>query len=625
MRVRAISQKAKSGNIRKYMQIVRSYRRTDGMPATKVVAHLGPYDPVLFENLARAFTASRMGQCLELKQDSECGYVEARVRKNLTYLPVAVVSRFFRSFGLDVMLDGLLPKPPRAAGGAAVIEALVVHRCDEPGSKRAFQEWLKQAAIAEVIGVDGERINNSRVHRVMNELAAVDEKLQERIEEKIVANDVPLLLYFDLTDTWFEAGGGTLARRGKTKQGHRSKKKIHIALLVNEKGLPMRWRLLPGALSETTVLPSWLDYLSNRTNLKQAVLIFDRGMPCAENFLKLVGNGKLDGQDGGRLFLTSVKSDAIPTYVELDKDALDALQALAGEANAEDVATACAALELHHLRQQTYARDLGVVNPPMPKTKRRVRPPSMHGYLYFNREIQQTKRAGRQEKIDKAHRFVAELNENLRQARQPRKPDTTRRKVISLLEKLKLLEIFDVQVETIRVKIKTKDIDSQQIKLKLRDDMLRNTRRYDGITLLVGHPKLEMTVGCAISSYRQKNVVEADFRTIKSVLNLRPTFHSLDLKIQSHVTFCVLALLVERLIEEKLVQSALSQNSRPQSADAMLRELSSVELNRLVIQGQDFTTRTEAGGRIRQLLNAIGAEDILSDFPATARVPFSTL
>jgi len=613
------------------MQVVSSYRRPDGMPATKVVAHLGPYDPVLSENLAHAFAASRMGQCLEPKRDSAeglqeaAGYVDVRVRKNLTYLPVAVVSHFFRNFGLDELLNGLLPKPPRAADGTAVIEALVANRCDEPGSKRAFQEWLKQAAITEVIRVDGERMNNTRVHRVMNELAAIDKKLQERIEDKIVANGTPLLLYLDLTDTWFEAGGGKLARRGRTKQGHRSKKKIHIALLVNEAGLPIRWSLLPGALSETTVLPEWLDYLSNRPDLNPAVLVFDRGMPCTENFLKLVGNGQLDGQDGGRLFLTSVKSDAIPTYVEIDTDALDALQVLAGEASAEDVATACAVLGLHHLKQETYASDLGIVNPPMPKTKRRVQPPSMHGYVYFNREIQRTKRAGRQEKIDKVHRFVAELNEELRHAKQPRKPDPTRRKVTRLLEKLKLLEIFDVQVEPFDAEGKKKPIASQQIKLKLREDMLRNTRRYDGITLLVAHPKLEMTVDYAISCYRQKNVVEADFRTIKSVLKLRPTFHAQDPKIQSHVTFCVLALLVERLIEEKLLQSDLPSKFRPESADAMLKELASVELNRLVIQGQDFTSRTEADDRIRQLLIAIGAEHILDAFPETVRLPVSTL
>ena len=179
MRIRVIKQKAKSGNVRKYMQIVESYRRPDGMPAAKVIAHLGPYEQVLFENLAQAFKASRLGHFLELKRDhtenhESSGCVTVRVKKNLTYLPVAVVSHFFRSFGLDVMLNELLPKPPRAASGAAVIEALVAHRCDEPGSKRAFQEWLKQTAITEAIGVDGERMNNTRVHRVMDELAAVD-------------------------------------------------------------------------------------------------------------------------------------------------------------------------------------------------------------------------------------------------------------------------------------------------------------------------------------------------------------------------------------------------------------------------------------------------------------------
>jgi len=625
MHVRVIAQKTKSGRVRRYTQIVKSIRRPDGMPAKEVVAHLGVYDPVLTENLKLAFAASRRGERLmALLRSAGDASIELQMGENLTYLPFAVVSLFFRGFGLHDIIEEWLPPPPRAAAASLIIEALVAHRCIEPGSKLAFQDWSRQAATDEILGVAARKMNNTRVHRVLDGLARVDNDLQDEIASRIVAGASPRVLYLDLTDTWFEAGGGGLARRGKTKQGHRSKRKIHIALLVNEQGLPMRWRLLPGALSETTVLPEWLDHLAQCPRLESAVLIFDRGMPSAENFQKLVGNGQLPGQDSERLFLTSVKSDAIPTYTKLKQGALDALQALPDAASSKQVAQACSALGLLHIKADTYARDLKIVTPPKPRSARRVRPPRMRMFLYFNREIQITKRAGRDDRIDQIRSFVIKLNDDLRKAKQPRKPEPTLRKVTRLLEKLKLLEIYNVRLEPYKVPGKTKPIASLQVIIELRENMLRNARRYDGINLLVGHPQLDMTAAGAIAAYRQKNVVEADFRTIKSVLKLRPTFHWTDAKIQSHVTICTLALLIERLIEQKLLQGNLSPASRPDSADALLKHLLEVRLEHLLVDDTDYTTRTTASQHIRSMLQGIDAEHLLDAYPSSVKIPVTT-
>jgi hypothetical protein len=626
MFVRVIRQKSKAGKIRSYTQIVRSYRRPDGMPATEVIAHLGPSDKFLVANLKQAFAAARRNLLVEIKQapSSESDgkrTLSLTVKQNLAYLPIAVVSFFFRDFGLRAILDGLDPSPRRSVRLSAVVEALVAHRCVRPGSKLAFQRWLGQTAVAEIVGVAERRLNNTRVHRVLDELAQVEGHLQDAVAANIASVESPRVLFLDLTDTWFDEGGGSLARRGQTKAGHRSKWKIHIALLVNQKGLPMRWELLPGALCETTVLPHWIDDLHQRPWSHPAVLVFDRGMSCVTNLVKLVGNGKLDGDEGGRLFLTSVKSDMIPTCVGLDQSLLDALQSLPADVSSTELAAACSALSLEHFEAETYARDLGVVKPPDRDLHGRPRPPRMRMHLYFNREIQLWKRQQRLDKIDRAFRLVGDLNENLAQAKKPRKAEPTTRKVSRLLEKLQLLEIFDFELEPFDAPGKTKPIASFQVGLKLHRDQLRNACRYDGLTLLVAHPKLDMTTAEAISAYRAKNVVEADFRTIKSVLQIRPTFHWTDNKIQSHVTICVLALLVERLIEDLLARSSLHPRSRPSSAHALLQELAAVNLNRLKVNGTNHTTRTDANQRVLTLLKATGTQHLLDACHSTLNLP----
>jgi len=607
------------------MQLVHSVRRPDGMPATKVLAHLGAFDEVLHANLKAALAASRNGTVVKAEDDSVEGErdrsqdVAVCVRAQLVYLPFAVVSRFFRQAGLKKILDDVELGKGRAARLSEVVETLVVHRCLEPGSKLAFQRWIANTAVNEILGVSDRALNNTRVHRGLDELAQVDAALQDHVASAITAHGVPQVLYLDLTDTWFDAGGGSLSRRAPTKAGHRSRRKIHVALLVNETGLPMRWSLLPGALSETTVLPGWIDELDQREWSERAVLIFDRGMSCIENLKRLVGTGELEGPKAGRPFLTSVKADLISRCLDLDPDLLDQLQSVSDDAPASQITSACRALGLDYCNRETYVLDLGVRQPPVSRARSHSFVPAMRMYLYFNREIQRGKREGRHDRMAKAVRLIDKLNQELRLAQKSRQQRHTLRKVNSILEKLKLLEIFTATLVPFDIPGSTTTIKSFQVKVDVRDDMLRFASRYDGVTLLLGHPKLQMTAEQAIMAYRHKNVVESDFRTIKSVLLIRPTFHWTDAKIKSHVTICILALLVERLIEAKLPQAS-SSDSEPRSADALLRELASVQLHRLRVNGTDHTSRTWANPRTKTLLRSIGALDLLDACPETVTV-----
>jgi transposase len=194
----------------------------------------------------------------------------------------------------------------------------------------------------------------------------------------------------------------------------------------------------------------------------------------------------------------------------------------------------------------------------------------MQMYLYFNPEIRLTKRTLRAEKEATVNSFVDDLNEQRRSAKQPRKRDPILHQVKSILEKHKLMEMYEVRLHQPAVQGASELIDSWQVELVRNEQVARNTRRYDGVTLLVAHPNVELSIEQAIMDYRNKNRVEADFRTIKSVLKLRPTFHRTDHKIRSHVTICVLSLLIGRLIERRLQHASSNHQALPRTAAALL-------------------------------------------------------
>jgi transposase len=605
MHLRVFRQPNTSGEVRHYAQLVQSYRNEEGRPATRVLAHLGRVEPDSLDELRRAVEVLKGNA-----PDPSSG--DVLFERNLAYLPLALVSHFFRKAGLHALLDELGPQGvDHGASLSQVVESLVLQRCVSPASKLALQRWLEGVAIEQVVGVERSLLNNTRVHWALAALSDCDKALQERIQAKVVAQGTPRVLYFDLTDTWFESGGGSLASRGQTKAGHRSKRKIHIALLVDEHGLPLRWQLLPGALNETTVLPTWLPWLKEHTALASAPLIFDRGMPSAANFQRLVG------KEEGHLFLTSVKSDSIPTYVELDTAKLDELQGAANGGDGEALQRACDALELARhaeLKGNTFVRDLGLVTPPKPASSRQVVPPPMQLALYFNADIQRTKRENREEKRAELQKFVNELNAALRVAKKSRGRDATMKKVTRELDRLKLSEIYTLSLEPIEVQGKTKKLTSFEVRLGVREDMLRHASRYDGLTLLVAHPELKLSAVEKVEAYRQKDVIESDFRVIKSVLELRPVHHRSDSKIAAHVTVCVLALLVERQIEQRL--KASKNPEAPRTCAALIEQLGAVSLARLKVGRTHQLIRTEADDEIVSLLTELDVRSLLDAFPS---------
>jgi len=98
--------------------------------------------------------------------------------------------------------------------------------------------------------------------------------------------------------------------------------------------------------------------------------------------------------------------------------------------------------------------------------------------------------------------------------------------------------------------------------------------RYAGFVLLVGHPELPYSAVEIARLYRQKDTVEKDFQTIKSVVKLRPLYHHTDAKVRAHVSLCMLALLLDRSIERRLKRSGLAH-----SAAASFEQLRDCRLN----------------------------------------------
>lgn len=71
---------------------------------------------------------------------------------------------------------------------------------------------------------------------------------------------------------------------------------------------------------------------------------------------------------------------------------------------------------------------------------------------------------------------------------------------------------------------------------------IKRQERYDGLSTLFITGKI--TIKNAIATYFEKDLIEKSFRSLKSVLSLRPIRHWLDGKIEGHIFICYLSLVL---------------------------------------------------------------------------------
>ncbi len=353
-----VSTKKQAGKVYKYAQLVESYRRSDGVPAHKVVASLGRRSEEEINNLRLALKASREGRALVLPDAAEAEEWRARVISNLQYLDVAVALEMWRRWKLPDLFNRLIPKGLDAVAASKVIAALAVHRCTDPGSKLYAQRWFPRTSLPELLGVDAEQFGNTRIHCVLDSLDQVDEALQADLPKRYQRKEGAFAaIFMDVTDAWFEGRGPELAERDRTKEGFKNRRKIGIVLVCNEHGYPLRWKVTPGKRRDPLCMTDMLSLIQDEEWIGDAPLVCDRAMGRAKSVARLV--------ESGVRFLTATARNEIGSYTDaLPCEAFLELSPVGSEITFEgEVEAAALTAEESGLKKvddSLYVLDLGV-------------------------------------------------------------------------------------------------------------------------------------------------------------------------------------------------------------------------------------------------------------------------
>lgn len=218
---------------------------------------------------------------------------------------------------------------------------------------------------------------------------------------------------------------------------------------------------------------------------------------------------------------------------------------------------------------------------------------------YFNPQMYANQKTRAALWLKKVYAFQDDLNRRLSSSSCRRNKNSIYAEIDRFIRKKDLVSCFDIDIYEVQYNKRK----YQKVSIKLKEKEWKMRGRYDGFCVLVAHPDCKLTDQELCKLYRAKDVVEKDFQTIKSVLEIRPIRHRSDEKVKAHVSICMLSLLLERLLKRKLAASVREA----------LEILHTCHLNRYVGETQNLYTITETDSDQQRILKKLGMTHLADD------------
>lgn len=575
----------KDGKTHKYWQLVRSVRIGKKV-RQEVVAQLG----VLDENgrLKAVELAQRLGGRVEQPGLFDPPLEKEVVQVRLNGVKLERVRRFgdvwlaCKLWGMakfDEFFETHLPRGDEDIPWSTMAKILTVARFCEPSSElHIAEDWLRKTALADILGVNEDKINDDRLYRGLDEVLPWKTALESHIKkqwEGLFDIKYDLLLY-DITSTYFE---GKMKRNPQAQRGHsrdhRSDcKQVCIGLVVTRDGMPLGYEVFPGNLHDSKTVKTTVEAIESRYGKADRVWVMDRGMVSEATLAWF--------REGGRRYLVGLPKS------ELKKHAAELADTKGWKEVRDGVAVRYG---------QVVADEAGVEKDLL---------------LLCRSDDRREKEAAMQDLfVKRIEEALIRLQRRCQKAKKPLSLEKIQRQVGRLLQRnQRAAKCFVIRFETANDAPSGVRVDWG------RDEAEQKLREQSHGCYALRTNVRDWTQEEVWKTYIQLTDVENAFRAHKSELEIRPIHHQREDRAQAHIFVCFLAFVLWKLLEQWQSRAGLGNSPR-----TILEELGH-------IQSGDIVLPTVTGERIRlrSIVSPEAAQKIILqrlglDLPRRMRVP----
>jgi len=494
---------------RTYLSIVRGYRDTEGKNRHKTIRKVGYLDvlekeysdPIAhFEKLAREMTdeirekTKPIQLSISIDQSLPVGTDN---RKNFGHV---AFSSLYHELELNYFINNRRRYTDAKYNHNAIFKMLIYSRLLYPGSKKRSFEKRNMFFEKMDFSLDD-------VYRSLSFFAKFKDPMllamHKRIE-KLYGRDTSLV-YYDVTNYYFEIDKqDELRRKGYSKE-HRSSPIVQMGLFMDTDGIPLTYGLYPGNMLDKQTLIPMMHKVRKQYDLGRYIVVGDRGMITGDNIRQIL----LD-QCGYVLSYSIRGSDAaFKNYVLEQSDYREIGQ------------------DGFRIKSRIYPREIYVSTLKGKKTKISI---DEKHIVFYSPKYAQKAKADREAVLSKAQKLISSPSAYAKAASYG-----AAKYIKDLTYSLSSGEVID---------------DAEHL-LVADEEVLAQEEKYDGYYAILTS-ELDQSDERIVEIYRGLWKIEDSFRITKSDLETRPVYVSRQDHIEAHFLTCFVALVLVRLLEKKL-------------------------------------------------------------------------
>jgi hypothetical protein len=211
-----------------------------------------------------------------------------------------VITHYFEQIDLAATIDGLVPWEGDVPLGA-LVEVLVANRLLQPKALFRVGQWAGSAAVTDYFGLTAEQLNDDRLGRALERLAAHAPDIQAALVLKAIKHfelDVTQV-HYDLTTVELygayevetpegQPSPTPLPTYGRTKSGRKHVKQVQLGLdVTGDGGVPVGHLPLDGNTGEVTSHLDNLKLLARTLPKGKLLYISDTKLDAPKNLLAI--------------------------------------------------------------------------------------------------------------------------------------------------------------------------------------------------------------------------------------------------------------------------------------------------------------------------------------------------
>ncbi len=579
--------KKQRGKIYNYYSIAESYRE-GGVSHIRILFRLG----ALTEE-----QAEKIRMVLKIYGDPDlvvAKFKDIIFQEHWQYLDIAVLHEIWNQWGLPHLFkdNGLKDIPT-----GKIAEILTINRCVDPGSKYYVSFWFPRTAGSFLLGIPIQKVNDDRIYRELSIIEEHKESLEEYLYETLKEKESEAfhLVFYDLSNSYFEGSRCPLGKSGFSKKEGFKKKKVVLSLLVNKRGYPFSWDVMEGDTADVNTIEDRVEVCKKRFGIKEVTLVFDRGMVSEDNLLYL--------EEQGYKYITALDKNQIPGVknVRLERFV---------DFTPERVRKQISALpEFEEFDQDFYYEDLGIDG-------------EVRYILGFNPQLFQEERKDREERLSKALSYLNQKNVILSKAKRDRKATQVEEQILEVLKRRRVKTFIRYNLVPIEVDVMLskgiKKVKSFRIKYEIKEDRFSYAQKLDGCCVFTTNhtekkgKKFLFPADEIIQAYRDKNRIEEAFKNLKSFIKFQPIYLFKPVHVRAHYTICVLSYLLNITVVNKLREQ---KELEVRSASMAYKILETCHIGQIDVNGSGKKSGKKLNPPTplqKQLLKILGCEDVIS-------------